>query len=115
MKKGHLIIALIGALLFAWVLVHAGWSAILQQLKAMRVALPILIALSGFRLLLQTLAWSKALKAEGLFVEAARLMGVRLASQAMGYLTFLGPVLSEPMKVKLLETPSKRTNLKKAI
>ena len=31
-------------------------------------------------------------------------MGVRLASQSMGYLTILGPVLSEPMKIKLLGT-----------
>lgn len=33
-------------------------------------------------------------------------MGVRLAAESMGYLTFLGAFLSEPMKVKLLRTPA---------
>lgn len=36
-------------------------------------------------------------------------MAVRLASQSMGYLTILGPVVSEPMKIKLLGTSSDRT------
>jgi hypothetical protein len=36
-------------------------------------------------------------------------MGVRLASQSMGYLTVLGPLISEPMKVKLLGTSREPT------
>jgi hypothetical protein len=38
-----------------WVMVHAGPSAIVHQLKALRIALPIVLALSLCRLLLQTL------------------------------------------------------------
>jgi hypothetical protein len=54
---------------------------------------------------MQTFSWSAALKNEGLEIGMPRLIGIRLASQAMGYLTVFGPVLSEPMKIKLLRTP----------
>jgi hypothetical protein len=84
---------------------HAGVPAIMLQLRALRVALPIVVALSLTRLLLQSMAWSAALKSEGLHVGLRRLIGIRLASQGMGYLTVFGPVLSEPMKINLLRTP----------
>jgi len=85
--RGSLLLTLIGVTLFAWVIVHAGPSAIVHQLKALRIALPIVLALSVCRLLLQTLTWSIALKNEGLDFGAVKLIGIRLASQAMGYLT----------------------------
>jgi hypothetical protein len=87
------------------VIVHAGRSSILHQLHALRIALPIVVALSLCRLVMQTYAWSAALRSEGVEVGMARLMGIRVASQGMGYLTVFGPVLSEPMKIKLLRTP----------
>src|SRR5258708_38215853 len=34
---------------------------------------------------------------------------MRLAAESMGYLTFLGAVLSEPLKIKLLQTPTDST------
>src|SRR5258708_2150063 len=34
---------------------------------------------------------------------------MRLAAESMGYLTFLGAVLSEPLKIKLLGTPTEST------
>jgi len=110
MRKGrHLILALIGAALFTWVIARVGLPTILQQVRAMAIALPILLILSLCRLLLQTSAWSMALKGEGLTVAPERLIGIRLASQSMGYLTFLGAVLSEPLKIKLLRTPVEST------
>ena len=109
MKKGHLIAAVVSLVMFAWVIAHVGFSAMLVQLKAMRIALPIVLALSVFRLLLQSITWSASLQSEHVSVDAAKLMGVRLASQSMGYLTVLGPVISEPMKIKLLGTPTEPT------
>ncbi len=105
MKRTNSLLAIVGTALFAWVIVHAGPSAIVHQFKALRVALPIVVALSLCRLLMQTFAWSAALESEGLDVGMPRLIGIRLASQAMGYLTVFGPVLSEPMKINLLRTP----------
>jgi len=109
MKKGNTLLAAVGIALLVWVIVHAGPSAIVHQLKVLRVALPIVVALSLARLFLQTLAWSAALKHEGIIVRTPRLIGIRLASQAMGYLTVFGPVLSEPMKINLLRTPVEAT------
>lgn len=109
MRKLHLIIALTALGLFAWVIAHVGLSMMLAQLKAMRVALPIVMALSAFRLFLQSTTWSASLKGGNVAVNKPTLIGVRLASQSMGYLTVLGPVISEPMKIKLLGTSSEPT------
>lgn len=107
MKRAReLALALIGAALFGWVIARMGLPAFLQQVRAMSIALPVVISLSLCRLLLQTTAWSATLKGEGLCVAPGKLMGIRLASQSFGYLTFLGAVVSEPMKIKLLGAPS---------
>ncbi len=105
LSKTNLLLAVVGIALLGWVIVHASPSAIMHQLKALRVALPIVVALSLARLFLQTFTWSAALKSEGVDVGLPRLIGIRLASQAMGYLTVFGPVVSEPMKINLLRTP----------
>src|ERR1700720_5030296 len=77
MTGGNLLLTLIGVTLFAWVIVHAGPSALGHQLKALRIALPIVLALSLCRLLLQTLSWSAALKNKGLEFGAPKLIGIR--------------------------------------
>jgi hypothetical protein len=110
MRKGrHLLLALVGVALFTWVIVRVGVPAILHQAKAMSIALPILLVLSLCRLLLQTASWSMALKGEEISAAPHTLIGIRLAAQSMGYLTFLGAVLSEPLKIKLLRAPTQST------
>jgi hypothetical protein len=108
-RKSHFIATLVALGLFAWVMRHVCLPEMVEQLKAMRVALPIVLVLSALRLLLQSFTWSASLKGEDVSVGTARLMGVRLASQSMGYLTVLGPVISEPMKIKLLGTSTEPT------
>jgi hypothetical protein len=108
-KKSHFIITIIAMVLFTWVIAHTSLSSVVQQLKAMRIALPIVLALSALRLYFQSLTWSASLKGQDLSVENGKLAAVRLASQGMGYLTIFGPVISEPMKIKLLETPAEPT------
>ena len=83
MKKGHLIAAAVSLVMFAWVIAHVGFSAMLVQLRAMRIALPIVLALSVLRLLLQSITWSASLQSEHVSVDTAKLIGVRLASQSM--------------------------------
>jgi hypothetical protein len=108
-RKTHFIAPIVAAVAFAWVIAHVGLPTVMEQAKAMRVALPIVLALSLLRLFLQTATWSAALKGEHVSVGITKLIGVRLASQSMGYLTVLGPLISEPMKVKLLGTSSQPT------
>src|SRR5262249_40506303 len=109
LRRGNILVSVIGIALFVWVIVHSGPSVVAHQLKALRVALPLVIALSLIRLVLQTRTWSATLNNEGLGIPLRGLIGIRLASQAMGYLTIFGPVLSEPMKIKLLGTPVEKT------
>src|SRR5215467_13369777 len=109
MKKAHLAFAFLAIALFAWVLAHMGLSTVMQQLKAIRIALPIVLALSLLRLLLQSMAWSASLKGEQISVDIPKLAGARLAGQSMGYLTVLGPMISEPLKIKLLGTSTDPT------
>ena len=104
MKKAELAVAFVAVTLFAWVLAHVGLATLVEQLKALRIALPIVLVLSLLRLLLQSIAWSASLKGERIYVDTLRLAAIRLAGQSMGYLTVLGPVISEPMKIRLLGT-----------
>ena len=109
MRKSHFIAAVVALVLFGCVIAHVGHSAVRVQLKAVRVALPIVLALSVLRLLLQSITWSASLEGEHVSVNTTKLMGVRLASQSIGYLTVLGPVISEPLKIKLLGTSTEAT------
>jgi hypothetical protein len=103
-RRTHHIAPVLAAVAFAWVIARVGLPTMMEQVKAMRVALPVVLALSLLRLFLQTATWSASLKGEDVSVGIAKLIGVRLASQSMGYLTVLGPLISEPMKIKLLGT-----------
>jgi Lysylphosphatidylglycerol synthase TM region len=109
MKKAHLAAGFVAIALFAWFLAHLGVSTLVEQLKAMRIALPIVLVLSLLRLLLQSIAWSASLKGEHVSVDIPKLAGARLAGQSMGYLTVLGPLISEPLKIKLLGTSTEPT------
>src|SRR5215469_15122010 len=109
MKKAHLAAAFVTIALFVWVLAHVGLSTLVGQLKAMRIALPIVLALSLLRLLLQSITWSASLEGGQVSVGIPKLAATRLAGQSMGYLTVLGPVISEPLKIKLLGTSTEAT------
>jgi hypothetical protein len=98
MKK-NTILAAGGLALFVFVLTKIGWAS---QMKAIWTGLPAIIALSSLRLLMQTTSWATALRAEGAECPAVSLMGIRLSAQGAGYISVFGPVLSEPMKIKLL-------------
>ena len=103
MKRLSLIAVFVGGSILVWAIGHAGLSALMSQLRALRIALPIVLGLSFCRLQLQTTAWLQVLRKEGSIVDRGELLGIRLASQSMGYLTTLGALISEPMKVKLLQ------------
>ena len=84
MKKAHLGIAFGAIALFAWVLAHVGFASLVEQLRALRIALPIVLGLSVLRLLLQSIAWSASLKGEHVYVDTSRLAAIRLAGRSTG-------------------------------
>ncbi len=108
MKKRNAAIIITGLALFGFVAAKVGWNDIAQQLHAVGLALPVLLALSAARMGLQTTAWSGALRIHGVRARATNLIGARLASRAMGYLSVLGPLVSEPMRISLLEDRSRK-------
>jgi len=103
MKRSDAILTAAGLGLFAFVASRIGWAGLLHQLMTASLAIPVLVSVSFLRLLLQTQAWRIALRQEGVKTSFRELLGIRLASQSMGYLSVLGPALSEPMKIKLLK------------
>ncbi len=106
MKKQRVAIMITGLALFGFVAAKVGWNDIARQLQEVCTAVPVLLALSAIRAVLQTAAWSGALRVHGIKVSATNLIGARLASRAMGYLSVLGPLVSEPMRISLLEDRS---------
>jgi hypothetical protein len=101
-KKIEAFLVAVGIGLFAIVVSKIGWGAALHELRRVWIAVPLLIGLSVIRLLLQTQSWKLALQEEGAPSSFGELIGIRMASQCMGYLSVLGPAVSEPMKIKLL-------------
>jgi hypothetical protein len=101
-KKIETILVAAGLGLLVVVVSKVGWHVAVSELRRVWIALPFLLVLSVLRLVLQTHSWKLALQQEGVKSNFGELIGIRLASQSMGYLSVLGPALSEPMKVKLL-------------
>ena len=101
-KKWDALLAAAGLALFAFAAERIGWHAVIRAIAEARTGVAIIVGLSLVRLFLQTRAWSIALRADGVESPASELMFIRLASQGVGYLSVLGPVASEPMKISLL-------------
>lgn len=102
MKKIRILAGVAAAVSLAVLVYRIGPAEIAAQLHNLRAVLPIVLLAGLIRLLLQTRAWYIALSADGIHVPQSRLLAVRLASQAAGYLSALGPVVSEPAKLVLL-------------
>jgi hypothetical protein len=101
-KKLEALFAIAGVALFAFVAGKIGWGSVFRALEQARFAVATVLVLSFIRLVLQTLAWSIALRSDGVGTTTGELMLIRLAGQGFGYLSVLGPLASEPMKISLL-------------
>ena len=106
-RKRDALLGAAGLLLFAFVAGRIGWGAVIRAIEEARTAVAVILGLSVVRLMLQTHSWSIALRSEGIKSSAKELMLIRLASQGVGYLSVLGPVASEPMKITLLRQSEK--------
>jgi hypothetical protein len=102
MKRIETLFAVASVAVFAAVTWRMNWAAIIRQVETAAIAIPILIVLSLVRLGLTTKSWSFALREEQIAARLLDLAGIRLAAQAMGYLTVFGVAVSEPMKITLL-------------
>jgi hypothetical protein len=102
-KKRDALLAAAGLALFAFAAGRIGCGAVIKAIEEARTTIAIIVGLSLVRLILQTQSWSIALRSDGIKWSTIELMLIRLASQGIGYLSVLGPVASEPMKINLVQ------------
>jgi uncharacterized membrane protein YbhN (UPF0104 family) len=102
MKKLNIGAALLGMGVFAGVVWKVGATSLAADLEQVWMGFVLLLLLSLLRLLLQTCSWSISVSANHLSHSFIELLGIRLASQSLGYLSTFGPLLSEPLKIRLL-------------
>jgi len=101
-KRMDALLAVAGLALFAYAAGRIGWVAVFSSIARARTGMAIIIGTSLLRLILQARSWLIALRSDGIDAPVNQLMFIRLASQGIGYLSVLGPVASEPMKISLL-------------
>lgn len=103
-ERGHRLVSLgalaIGAVLFAGTLYYVDFDIVLATGRRLGVAVPLALLASGAWHLTRTWAWSWCF-ARPRSVSFPRLLRVRLAAEALSYLTISG-VAGEPLKVVLL-------------
>src|SRR6185437_8657597 len=102
MKKLNVAAIILGMGALAGIVWKIGPAAITSELRHVWLGFALLLLLSLIRLLLRTLSWLISLSANRLGHSIWDLIGIRTASQSLGYLSALGPFLSEPLKIRLL-------------
>ena len=102
MKKLNVAAVILGMGALAGIVWKIGPAAITSELRHVWLGFALLLLLSLIRLLLRTLSWLISLSANRLGHSIWDLIGIRTASQSLGYLSALGPFLSEPLKIRLL-------------
>jgi Lysylphosphatidylglycerol synthase TM region len=102
-RKKETLLALAGVALFVFVVRRIGWSEVIAAISKAWVAVAVIVGLSLIRLALQSWSWMIALRLDRIRCSLCELMFARLACQGIGYLSVLGPLASEPMRIGLLQ------------
>jgi uncharacterized protein (TIRG00374 family) len=102
MRRIEIIFLILGLALFIFLLDRIGWRLILSQLENVGWAFALVLVVSAGRYLARTVAWRYAFSAGRELPSFLEMFQARLAGQSLGYLTFAGPLLSEPVKAGLL-------------
>lgn len=102
MNKINKILAAVAISGLAIIAARMGRDGMVEQFTAVCTVLPVLAGLGLARTILQTLAWSNALRAEGIEAGFFELFAARVCSRGVGYLSVLGPMVAEPMRISML-------------
>jgi hypothetical protein len=92
---------LVGAILFAWSMQHAGTTAVVDGFRRVGAGIIVVVALGGFRALARTAAWHVCLDADSR-VPFRSMLTAYLAGDAVGNVTPFGLVASEPLKIVMV-------------
>ena len=93
-----------GVLLLAYLIRRAGPAKLLASMAALGWGLSLVIAWGGVSHVLKTWAWRLTLLDDKHRVSFARMLGLRLGSEAVGQLGGLGQLFGEGLRVSLLGT-----------
>ena len=94
--------ALPGLALLVYLVVHIGPKVLFENAKLIGSGLGLVIALGGISHLVKTSAWRLTLSGEAQKVSFAKMLGLRLVSEAIGQLGFAGIVAGEATRAALL-------------
>lgn len=98
----RLVIGIAGLFLLGHLLRQVGVAQVLERVGSLRWGLALVIGLAGVAHLLKTWAWRLALPGDKHHVSFLRMLGLRLASEAVGQLGALGLIFGEAMRVSFL-------------
>lgn len=93
---------LLGVLLLAWLIHRAGPGKLLESIATLGWGLGLVIALAGVSHIVKTWAWRLTLPRENHGISFGRMLALRLGSEAVGQLGFLGQAFGETLRVSLL-------------
>lgn len=96
------LVPLLGIGLLAYLVSKLDFHALRANANAIRFGLLLIIALGGVSHVVKTCAWLLTMRSEGRKVSFIRALGLRLASEAIGQLGFVGMVGGETTRVSLL-------------
>jgi phosphatidylglycerophosphate synthase len=100
----RLLAGIFGVLLLVFLIRRAGLAGLRESIAALGWRLSLVIALGGVGHVVKTWAWRLTLLDDKREVSFARTLGLRLASEAVGQLGFLGQMFGENLRVLLLSS-----------
>ena len=98
----QILAGLVGAALVVYLVERAGPGALLRNAKNLAWGMALVIALAGIAHVVKTWAWRLALRAGAKRVSFRRTLGLRLVSEAIGQLGFVGLAFGESTRVAML-------------
>ena len=94
--------ALMGAALLSYLILRAGTDKLLDNVKQMGWGILLVLGLAGISHLVKTWAWRLTLPGQFKKVSFSRTLGLRLVSEAMGQLGFVGQMVGDATRGSLL-------------
>jgi hypothetical protein len=97
-RKAGIAALAVGAALFGVLVYQTGPRTIADGVRQCGPALALIVPISALRHVLRAVAWRLCIPAQSRHVPFADLLGIRIAAEAVGGLTFAGPLLGESAK-----------------
>jgi hypothetical protein len=96
------LLALVGMAVLVATVRQVGWSEIRSGLSAVGLWFVAVVVLGGMRFLVRAIAWTRCARQVGATLSAGQAFAAGIAADAVGNLTPLGLLASEPTKVLLV-------------